>query len=73
MGQKPLTNKKAASLDDLLGKPLGEAVRELQIRFLKRALKEAKFNQKKAARILGLTYHQFRGLYRKYGAELEKT
>jgi len=59
------------SLDDLMGKPLHEAVRELQVRFLKRALKEARFNQKKAARILGLTYHQFRGLYRKYSAELE--
>ncbi|MBW1852756.1 MAG: phage shock protein operon transcriptional activator [Deltaproteobacteria bacterium] len=64
-------HKKAASLDDLMGKPLGEAVRELQLRFLKRALKEARFNQKKAARILGLTYHQFRGLYRKYSAEVE--
>jgi psp operon transcriptional activator len=64
-------NKKVTSLDDLMGKPLGEAVRELQFRFLKSALKEARFNQKKAARILGLTYHQFRGLYRKYGAELK--
>ena len=64
-------NREADSLDDLMGKPLGEAVRELQIRFLKRALKEARFNQQKAARILGLTYHQFRGLYRKYSAELE--
>jgi psp operon transcriptional activator len=64
-------NRRAASLDDLMGKPLGEAVREVQIRFLKRALKEARFNQKKAARILGLTYHQFRGLYRKYSSEVE--
>jgi psp operon transcriptional activator len=63
--------KKADSLDDLMGKPLDQAVRELQIRFLKRALKEARFNQKQAARILGLTYHQFRGLYRKYGTELD--
>lgn len=62
--------RKAESLDDLMGKPLGEAIRELQIGFLKRALKEARFNQKKAARILGLTYHQFRGLYRKYSAEV---
>jgi psp operon transcriptional activator len=45
-------------------------VRELQIRFLNRALTEARFNQKQAARILGLTYHQFRGLYRKYSREL---
>ncbi|HIJ20947.1 MAG TPA: transcriptional regulator, partial [Deltaproteobacteria bacterium] len=64
--------KKTASLDDLMGKPLGEAVRELQIRFLESALKEARFNQKTAARILGLTYHQFRGLYRKFGKEIEQ-
>ncbi|MFP3911387.1 MAG: hypothetical protein ACLFUT_04865 [Desulfobacteraceae bacterium] len=42
------------------------AIRELRIRFLTRALQEDRFNQKKAARIPGLTYHQFRGLYRKY-------
>jgi len=33
---------------------------------LENALQQAKFNQKKAAQILGLTYHQFRGLYRQY-------
>jgi psp operon transcriptional activator len=62
--------KGGGSLDDLEGKPLDQAVRELQIRFLNRALTEARFNQKQAARILGLTYHQFRGLYRKYSREL---
>ena len=32
---------------------------------LNRALKKVKHNQKEAARKLGITYHQFRGLYRK--------
>ncbi|MCP4669250.1 MAG: hypothetical protein GY849_23200, partial [Deltaproteobacteria bacterium] len=32
----------------------------------KEALEQVKFNQKKAALLLGLTYHQFRGLYRKH-------
>lgn len=54
------------SMEDLFDKPLKEAVRELEIRLLEKALKEAKFNQRTAARRLGLTYHQFRGLYRKY-------
>jgi psp operon transcriptional activator len=45
---------------------LKEAVRNLKIQLLEKALHQAKFNQKKAARILGLTYHQFRGLYRQY-------
>jgi psp operon transcriptional activator len=47
-------------------KPLAEAVREIEIRFLQQALKEARYNQRQAASLLGLTYHQFRGLYRKY-------
>jgi psp operon transcriptional activator len=38
------------------------------------ALKSARYNQRKAASILGLTYDQFRGLYRRYrkaGSALE--
>jgi psp operon transcriptional activator len=53
-----------------IDKPLADAVRELELDFLRIALKDAKFNQKKAARVLGLTYHQFRGLYRKYKEQL---
>ncbi len=68
--RKP-ADRTPSNLDDLMGKPLGEAVQELQIRLLKKALKASRYNQKTAARILGLTYHQFRGLYRKYSAELE--
>ena len=61
-----LAETHTSSTDDLMNKPIREAVRELEILLLKKALKETKFNQKKAARILGLTYDQFRGLYRKY-------
>ena len=52
----------------LAARPLKEAVWELKVRLLENALVKAKFNQKKAARYLGLTYHQFRGLYRQYQA-----
>ena len=52
--------------NDALGRPLKEAVWELKVKMLESALHQAQFNQKKAARILGLTYHQFRGLYRQY-------
>ena len=52
--------------DDIIDKPLKEAVWDLKIRMLEKALKKAKYNQKRAAEILGLTYHQFRGLYRRY-------
>jgi len=49
-----------------MDKPFEKAVHDLEIRLVKRALKRARYNQKKAADLLGLTYHQFRGLYRKY-------
>jgi len=52
--------------DDLLGKPLNEAVRGLKRRMLEAALKEARYNQKVAAQRLGLTYHQFRGMFRQF-------
>jgi psp operon transcriptional activator len=58
--------KTSAGSGDLMARPLKEAVRNLKIQLLENALHQAKFNQKKAARILGLTYHQFRGLYRQY-------
>ena len=37
-----------------------------ETRLVRSALDEARFNQKRAAELLGLTYHQFRGLLRKY-------
>lgn len=57
--------------DDFLELPLKEAVAQLKIRLVKRALAEAGYNQRKAAEILGVTYDQFRGLYRKYRPRLE--
>jgi len=54
-------------LDDV---PLPQAVKALKIRRIRRALADSRYNQRRAAQRLGLTYHQFRGLYRKYSAEL---
>ena len=48
-----------------------EAVRALEVQLLQRALGETKYNQRKAAQLLGLTYHQFRALYRKYRTVFE--
>ncbi len=45
---------------------LEAAVRDLERRMIAAALEEAKFNQRKAAQLLQLTYHQFRGYYRKH-------
>ena len=49
---------------DLFNMSLQEAVRELRVRMMNRALSSTRHNQKKADVILGLTYHQFRDLYR---------
>ncbi len=46
-----------------LRKPFETAIEEFKLKLLKDALQAAQFNQKKAAAIMGLTYHQFRGLY----------
>ena len=67
----PMVEAETPSMDRHMERSYKEAVRELEIRFLKKALRESKYNQKKAARILGLTYHQFRGLYRKYKEEIQ--
>jgi psp operon transcriptional activator len=50
----------------LLRLPLKAAVWELKRTMLETALHKTKYNQKNAARVLGLSYHQFRGLYRRY-------
>ena len=64
--EEPTSLTKAAFPEMRMDKPFSEAVTELEIGLLKSALKKVKFNQRKAARMLGLSYHQFRGLYRKY-------
>ena len=58
-------------VEDLMQKPLKEAVWQLKLRLLESALKTTKYNQKEAALRLGLTYHQFRGLYRQYKDAIE--
>lgn len=45
---------------------LPDLVAELEKNALAAALEKAKFRQADAARLLGLSYHQFRALYRKY-------
>lgn len=51
---------------DLGNKPLPEAVAELEQRYLRQAMSKARYNQRRAAELMGLSYHQFRGLYRKH-------
>jgi psp operon transcriptional activator len=62
---------RASITDDLMEKPLKEAVHELKRKLMEKALEESKYNQREAAKRLGLTYHQFRGLYRQYKDALQ--
>ena len=52
--------------------PLAEAVRRLEVERLREALATCRFNQRQAAQRLGLSYHQFRGYYRKYHDDLKE-
>jgi psp operon transcriptional activator len=49
-----------------LSRPFHDCIRDIELTMLRRALDESKYNQRKAADLLKMTYHQFRGLYRKY-------
>jgi len=63
-------NQSPSISDSLNGKSYDEAIREVELSLLRNALERGRFNQRKAAELLGMTYHQFRGLYRKYTDQL---
>ena len=65
---RPLEEKTPATHQKVGGWPidLKEATRENEISLINQALGEAKHNQRKAAELLGLTYHQLRGYLKKY-------
>ncbi len=65
----PSSSEPSVVADDL-SRPLHDQVRDLEIRLLRKALQAAQFKQQDAANKLGLTYYQFRSLYRKYKDEL---
>jgi psp operon transcriptional activator len=45
---------------------LKEHVQAFETALIERAMDEARHNQRKAAELLGLTYHQLRGYLKKY-------
>ncbi|XOV82037.1 MAG: phage shock protein operon transcriptional activator [bacterium] len=59
---------KSADPADEIDLPLAfkQHIADYEIALLERAMQEAKHNQRKAAELLGLTYHQFRGYLKKY-------
>lgn len=51
---------------------LKDAVKRLEIQLLKMSLEASKYNQRKAADKLGLTYDQLRGMLKKHATALEE-
>lgn len=67
----PATNGNSTDeIPEFSGQSLKMAVSRIEIRMLRQALKKTRFNQKAAARHLGLSYDQLRGLVRKHHAHL---
>ena len=66
--KRPFTEVQEPGLSAL---PLKEAVKRLEIQLLKTSLETSKYNQKKAAEKLGLTYDQLRGLLKKHAEALQ--
>jgi psp operon transcriptional activator len=65
-GQRDAVARAADAGSDPLAAPMKKAVLDLKLHMLKSALERSRYNQRKAAALLGLTYDQFRGLYRRY-------
>lgn len=74
--QSTESGESSPNLSALVQQQLGtrgfrELVQEIEIDLLRSALQRSAHNQRKAAALLDLTYHQWRGLYRKYESELQ--
>ena len=63
------TGKHEFSFDTLPLDSLDKTKDALEASFVKRALEQAKGNQREAAKLMKITYDQFRGLYRKHKAQ----
>lgn len=64
--QRPDTAREQENIAPAPPMDLPARLRELEITALRQALEAARHNQRAAAELLGLSYHQFRGLYRKH-------
>lgn len=58
-------------LEIVMDQPFEQAVETFKISLIARALMSSRYNQQKAARALGLTYHKFRGIFRRHRKAVE--
>jgi psp operon transcriptional activator len=63
---EPATVASTSVTDEVMPKDFRTAVASFERDLLQRALRRAQFKQTLAAKLLGLSYHQFRSLLRKY-------
>ena len=66
MSESDQAGKKEFSFDSLPLDSLDQTKDALEASFVQRALKQAQGNQREAAKLMKITYDQFRGLYRKH-------
>jgi psp operon transcriptional activator len=64
--QSPANGQAESAAPPELPANLPEVVAAVEQRYLRQAMTQARFRQREAAGLLGLSYDQFRGLYRKY-------
>jgi len=65
LSERPGENVAQAPVD--IDLPFRDAVSAFEISLLRKALRQSRYNQKKTAEVLGLSYDQLRGLLRKHG------
>ncbi len=69
---RPGKSRPPVARPPLLPTNLTERLRDTEKGLVEAALDQARFNQKMAADLLGLTYHQFRGKLKKYGISTQQ-
>jgi psp operon transcriptional activator len=68
----PVSAKSATRRTAILPTDINARVNELELELLKAGLEKARFNQRVAANLLGLSYHQLRGKIRKHSLDTRK-
>lgn len=66
-GQSTAANAAVGATDAQFPLDLKATLKDYEVSLVNQAISESKHNQRKAAQLLGLTYHQLRGVIKKYG------
>ena len=72
IAETPAIEKSTIRTTPILPTDIKARVQELEVDLLKAGLEKARFNQRVAADLLGLSYHQLRGKIRKHALDVRK-